>query len=224
MAGVILRTGVALAMALIMCREPVVAGAAPRALLLAQADQPVATSPSVDTPPAAPAKKKVVKKPSSKPQSDAAPAKPPASPDATADAAKPNLVPPIELVVLMMRASLIALDQANKTNNYTVLRALSGPGLQKQSPEELSKTFTVLRDKQIDLSPILVTKPRMTANPAILPNGYLHLAALFPTKPLSIACVVEMQPVGGFWRLAGININLVAAEAQPVAAPPAKQP
>jgi len=222
MAGAILRTGVALAMALMLGAGPVLAGGPLRSVQFAQADQPAATSPSVETPPAAPAKKKLVKKPPAKaqPATEA-----PASQEAAAgDAAKPNPVPPIELVVLMMRASLIALDQANKTNNYTVLRALSGPGLQKQSPEELSKTFAVLRDKQIDLSPILVTKPRMTANPAILPNGYLHLAALFPTKPLSIACVVEMQPVAGFWKLAGININLVAAEAQPSApAAPAKQ-
>lgn len=221
MAGVILWRGVALSLALTLGAGPALAEAPPRALQFAQADQPVTASPSVETPAAAPARKKAAKKPAAKPQPAA---EVPASPDVAAGAAKPSPVPPIELVVLMMRASLIALDQANKTNNYTVLRALSGPGLQKQSPEDLSKTFAVLRDKQIDLSPILVTKPRMTANPAILPNGYLHLAALFPTKPLSIACVVEMQPVAGFWRLAGININLVAAEPQPTTpAAPAKQ-
>ena len=134
-----------------------------------------------------------------------------AAPASTAAPASP--VPPVEIVVLMMRASIIALDQANKTNNYTVLRALSGPGLQAHTAEELSKTFEVLRTKQIDLSPVLVTKPRMTANPTVLANGNLHLTAIFPTKPLSIACIVEMQPVAGFWRLAGITINLVPAEA-----------
>jgi len=132
--------------------------------------------------------------------------------------ATPTPVPPPEILVLMMRASIIALDQANKTNNYTVMRALSGPGLQAHSAEELSTTFSILRDKAIDLSPVLVTRPRMTTEPAIAANGNLHLAATFPTKPLSIACIVDMQPVAGFWRLAGITINLVPAEPDAAAA------
>ena len=121
-------------------------------------------------------------------------------------------VPPVEIVVLMLRSSLLALDQANKTNDYAVLRALSSPAFQVRSPEELSKVFASFREKKIDLSPALVTKPQLKANPVVLPNGILHLAAIFPTKPLSIDCVVEMAPVAGFWRLSGLTVDLVPAE------------
>ena len=121
-------------------------------------------------------------------------------------------VPPVEIVVLMLRSSLVALDQANKTNDYAVLRALSSPAFQARSPEELSKVFASFREKKIDLSPALVTKPQLKANPVVLPNGILHLAAIFPTKPLSIDCVVEMAPVAGFWRLSGLTVDLVPAE------------
>lgn len=178
---------------------------------------PVQTSPSIETAPSPPAsaasKKKAARKPV--PPSVALPAEAAAA----QSSGKANPVPPIELVVLMMRSSLISLDQANKTNNYAVFRALAGPNLQAHSVDDLSKTFAVLRSQQIDLSPILVTKPRMTANPAIGANGNLHLSAIFPTKPLSIASIIEMEPVAGFWRLAGITINLVPAadDAPPVA-------
>ena len=204
----------------------VLAAMGPAVLAAAQSattQPPVQTSPSIAAPgPAAASpsvvapKKKLVKAPAAAP-AVVAPAVGAAGRVPTGNGANP--VPPIELVVLMMRASIIALDQANKTNNYTVLRAMAGPSLQAHTPEELSKTFALLRDKQIDLSPVLVTKPWMSANPAIEANGYLRLAAIFPTQPLSIACVVEMQPVAGFWRLASISINLAQAEQTSVPAP-----
>lgn len=193
-------------------------------LQLAQAAQ---TSPSVQLD--APVKKKPVKKVAPAGPAQAVPAVTTAQTTAPETKAAPGdakstPIPPIDIVVLMLRSSLIALDQANKTNNYSVLRVLSGPSLQAHTPEELSQTFAVLRQKQIDLSPALVTKPKLTANPAITADGNLRLAAIFPTKPLMIRCLVEMQPVAGFWRLAGISVNLEPLDPSLAPANPTAKP
>jgi hypothetical protein len=70
-----------------------------------------------------------------------APAAPAAPPAARPPAAAPQglSVPQPEVLLLMLRSALISLDQANKTNNYSVMHALGGPLLQPQSPERLAE-------------------------------------------------------------------------------------
>ena len=44
-------------------------------------------------------------------------------------------------VLILVRTSLLALDQANKTGNYTVLRDLGAPGFQANSAARLGRDF-----------------------------------------------------------------------------------
>jgi hypothetical protein len=138
---------------------------------------------------------------------------------AAAAAAAPIAVPPPEVLLLMVRTSIIAIDQANKTNNYSVLRALSGPTVQALTAEQLGEKFADLRNKQIDLAPTIVVQPQLIQQPAVSKEGALQLVGFFPTQPLQVHFQMVMQPVKGFWRLAGMTINVVPPGQTAVGAP-----
>jgi len=137
---------------------------------------------------------------------------------AATKAAQALPIPPPEVLLLMIRTNIIAIDQANKTNNYTVLRALAGPDLQGLTPEQLSEKFADIRAKAIDLSPTIVVSPQLTQSPAITPKGVLHLVGFFPTQPLQVRFHMAFQPVNGFWRLAGFSLDVVPPNAPKAAA------
>jgi hypothetical protein len=107
----------------------------------------------------------------------------------------------------MLRTTLLALDHANKTNNYAVLRALGGPELQKFSPEQLSQVFADLRNRGIDLSPVAIVTPQVSEAPQITPEGLLLLVGYFPTRPLQIQFQVAFQSVGGQWKIFGLTVK-----------------
>src|SRR5262245_35616863 len=55
-------------------------------------------------------------------------------------------------VLILIRTTLLALDQANKTGNYTVLRDLGAPDFQANSAAQLADIFAQQRRDNIDLS------------------------------------------------------------------------
>ena len=135
-------------------------------------------------------------------------------------------VPQAEVLLVLIRSALIALDHANKTGNYSVLRELGGPALQAYSSGQLATLFANLRNQNVDLLAVAVVTPQLTKQPTITAQGQLVLAGVFPTKPQSIAFDIVYQPVQGQWRLFGMNVSAtaVSAEAAPVAAPSQPQP
>src|SRR5262249_39993862 len=128
--------------------------------------------------------------------------KPDAAPKAAAQAQPPHLaVPRAEELLMLIRTTLVALNQANFTGNYTVLQDLGTPGLQaSNSSASLGNAFTDLRNRRIDLSPVVILSPELTENPSITPDGKLRLVGSFPTKPTRIDFVMVFQPVGRTWR------------------------
>ncbi len=135
----------------------------------------------------------------------------------------PNIaVPQAEVLLILIRSALIALDHANKTGNYSVLRELGGPALQAYSSGQLATLFANLRNQNVDLLAVAVITPQLTKQPTISAQGHLVLAGVFPTKPHSIAFDIVYQPVQGQWRLFGMNVSVtaVSAEAAPAVAPP----
>ena len=74
-------------------------------------------------------------------------AAPPAQPSATVKLLKPVLpkVPTAPAVLAMLRSTLIAVDQGNKTGNYTVVRDLGTPGFREaNTPAKLGLVFAPL--------------------------------------------------------------------------------
>ena len=114
--------------------------------------------------------------------------------------------------LILIRTSIIALQQANQTGNYSVLYALSAPGFQKvNSPERLSQIFAKLRSQNFDLSGILVLEPQLTILPELYANGTMRMAGFFPSVPMQVYFDLQFTPVQGQWRLIAISVDIGGA-------------
>jgi hypothetical protein len=123
-------------------------------------------------------------------------------------------------VLILVRSTLIALDQANKTGNYTVLRDLGAPAFQANSAARLGEIFAGLRHESLDLSGVAVLDPELTLLPQIDADGMMRMTGFFPSAPAQINFDLVYAPVNGQWRLFAITVGL--GQTAPVApAPPA---
>ena len=126
-------------------------------------------------------------------------------------------------VLILIRSSLLALDQANKTGNYTVLRDLGAPAFQTNSAARLAEIFAKQRNDNLDLSGVAAIDPQLSLLPQIEANGLMHMAGLFPSIPQQLNFELAFAPVNGQWRLFGISVTVgQAAPAAPE--PPAQKP
>lgn len=127
-------------------------------------------------------------------------------------------------VMILIRSTLLALDQANKTGNYTVLRDIGAPGFQSNTAAHLGEIFAKLRDDHLDLSGVAVIDPQLSLLPQIETNGLMHMAGFFPSVPTQVNFDLAFAPVNGQWRLFGISVSIgqmaPAAPAPPEPPPP----
>ena len=128
-------------------------------------------------------------------------------------------------VLILVRGTLLALDHANKTGNYSVLRDLAAPAFQINNPARLAEIFAGHRRDNLDLSGVAVIEPQLTVLPQIEANGMMRMAGFFPSVPKQVNFELAFAPVNGQWRLFGISVALgqiaPAAPAEPQAAPAA---
>lgn len=122
-------------------------------------------------------------------------------------------------VLILIRSSLLALDQANKTGNYTVLRDLGAPGFQANTAAKLAEIFAKQRNDNIDLAGVTVLDPQLTVLPQIESNGMLHMAGFFPSVPTQVNFELLFAPVSGQWRLFGLSVSLGQAAPVPPTSP-----
>jgi hypothetical protein len=123
------------------------------------------------------------------------------------DAAKPANIDR-NGVLMLVRSSLLALDQANKTGNYTVLRDIGAPGFQVNTAAKLAEIFSKLRNDKIDLAGVAVIDPQLSLLPQVEQNGLLHMAGFFPSVPSQVNFELMFAPVEGQWRLFGISVSI----------------
>lgn len=144
------------------------------------------------------------------------------TPASVAAQARALSVPQPEVMLILVRTTFIALNQANFAGNYAVLHALCAPRLQAAvSPVELGIAFTELREQRLDLSPVLLLVPELSEPPMITSDGTLRLAGVFRTTPAQVAFVTVFRPVAGIWRLEALSVQ---ARPAPIAAPVGLQP
>lgn len=131
-------------------------------------------------------------------------------------------VPHPNQLLILIRSTLLAANQANLTGNYSVLRDLGTPDFQQtNSAARLAEIFRDLRSRNIDIDPIAVLDAKLVQQPSIDPNGRLRLSGYFPSRPEQVNFDLAFQMMGGRWRLYGIALNTTRNE-QPVAATGAK--
>ena len=117
------------------------------------------------------------------------------------------MVPDSQGLVVLIQNSLIALNHANLTGNYSVLRDLAAPGFQKlNSPKQLAATFANMRTSGVNLSPIVLYQPKLVGDPAIDDKGFLRMAGFYETQPLQVHFNLVFQPVAAVWRLFEISV------------------
>lgn len=115
---------------------------------------------------------------------------------------------------LLIRTTIIAVNQANKTGNYSVLRDLGSPMFQiKNSVANLTEAFAAQRKADLDLSPVLFFTPKLTRVPAIDDDGMLRVAGYFPTEPQAVQFDLAFEFVGGEWRHFGVAVGTLPAAA-----------
>jgi hypothetical protein len=124
-------------------------------------------------------------------------------------------------VLILIRSTLLALDQANKTGNYTVLRDLGAPGFQANTDARLAEIFATQRRDNLDLSGVAVLEPQLTVLPQIEANGMMRMAGFFPSAPTQVNFDLAYAPVNRQWRLFGISVSL--GQSGPAAPEPAPQ-
>lgn len=127
-------------------------------------------------------------------------------------------------VLMLVRSTLLALDQANKTGNYTVLRDLGAPGFQTNTAARLAEIFAKQRGDKLDLSGVAVIDPQLSLLLQIESNGLLHMAGFFPSVPSQVNFELMFAPVEGQWRVFGVSLSVgqsaPMAPATSEAAPP----
>lgn len=123
--------------------------------------------------------------------------------------------------MVLVRSTLLALDQANRTGNYTVFRDLGTPSFQAaNTATRLAEVFANLRAKSVDLSGASVLEPQFTVAPTMTREGYLRMAGVYPAGPRSVGFDLLYATVDGSWRLFGVSVGIGDAPgAQPAANP-----
>src|SRR5215470_9150055 len=127
-------------------------------------------------------------------------------------------------VLILVRSTLLALDHANKTGNYTVLRDLGAPAFQVNTAARLAEIFANERRDSLDLSGVAAIDPQLSLLPQIEANGFMHLAGFFPSVPKQVNFEMMFAPVEGQWRLFGLSVQLGQAAPTAPAETPAPPP
>jgi hypothetical protein len=142
-------------------------------------------------------------------QQKGAPAQKDAPPQAT-------LPVSIEQALYLIRSTLLTLNDANRTGNYTVLRDLAAPDFQaRNTAADLGQSFADLRRRNFDLFAVALAAPQLSTAPYLDPNKMLRLTGYFPTRPLQINFDLTFQNVSGQWRLFGLSVATPQAPEPP---------
>lgn len=131
-----------------------------------------------------------------------------AKPAAQAPVRREPVLPTPEAMIVLIRSSLVALSQANTTNNYTVLNALGSQDFRAANPPaRLAQIFSGFRANNIDLTPVTFVTPQLTQQP-VMSGGRMRLVGHFPTQPMQVNFDLQFEPSAGSWKLFGLGVNL----------------
>jgi hypothetical protein len=128
---------------------------------------------------------------------------------APAAQAAPVVAVPDQLTLAkLVWSTMAAVDHANKTGNYFVLRDLGSPGFQSSNTAlTLAGVFSRLRGQRLDLADTFLVEPLFDFPPR-MEGGLLRMRGAFRLRPTGIQFDLLYQ-WNGTWQLHGIAINPV---------------
>jgi hypothetical protein len=137
----------------------------------------------------------------------------PALAQAPRPAASVNAIPDQGGLARLVWSTLAAVDHANKTGNYSVLRGLGSPDFQATNgAPALSRIFASLREQRVNLSDTLSIEP--TYELAGMDGGMLRLRGAFRMRPQAVQFDLLYQWNQG-WMLHAIAVRAVPFSSLP---------
>ena len=120
---------------------------------------------------------------------------------------------------------IMALQHANQTGNYSVLRDLGTPLFRERFDQaQLTAVFYNLRSRGVNFTPILFLPANLTKQPEMTEGNELHVVGDFQTQPLRIQYDLLFLQIDGVWRIRAVDaVPVQAAATAPapvVSAPP----
>lgn len=120
-----------------------------------------------------------------------------------------NKVPSGRALEALVKSSLLSLNDANVTGNYSVLHArLSKPFREQFPPEKLKATFKEFQKNGADFDIIAAMPPAYDPGPAVDEDGKLVVKGSFPTEPSRLRFELEYIPSDGEWKLIRIYVKV----------------
>lgn len=115
--------------------------------------------------------------------------------------------PDINVSARLVWATMIAVDNANRTGNYSVLRGIGSSDFQAaNSTERLAEIFRPLRYNRVDVGRAILIEPTFYLPPSVDSNGLLRLRGGFEFRPKSLRFDLLFKFEEGGWRLLGVSV------------------
>jgi hypothetical protein len=133
-----------------------------------------------------------------------------------APAAPPQVaMPDAEKIVLLLRTTLLTLNDALQSGSFAVMRNIASPGFREaNSAARLSAIFADLSQRGVDLSAAPIIVRQLTEARAInAQTGMLRLKGYFPGQSVRIDFEILYQAVQGRWRMLGLSVQPTAVAA-----------
>jgi hypothetical protein len=104
-------------------------------------------------------------------------------------------------------STMIALDNANRTGDYSILHALGAPGFQaNNSVGSLYDTFREFRESRTDIGRAILVEPTYYLPRTADKEGILRLRGGFETRPMAIRFDILFQQIDGGWRIMALSV------------------
>lgn len=105
-------------------------------------------------------------------------------------------------------STILAVDHANRSGNYSVLRDLGAQGFQiNNNAAQLAQVFAGIRAQRIDLSNALLVPPTYSEAPQQVQPDIFEVKGIFQLRPTSIYFDIFYRWEQGRWKLFGIDIQ-----------------
>lgn len=138
----------------------------------------------------------------------------PAAEKPTAAPARQVLIPDADNILVLIRTSLLTLNDAVLTGNFTVFRDKMAPSARAElTTGRLFKAFEHLATRRVNMSGLSLLAPELTEPPALDADGRLKLRGVFKNEPVGIGFHLLYELADAEWMLRGISVKLVTANA-----------
>ena len=124
------------------------------------------------------------------------------------------LAPNANVTLQLVRTSILTLNDALQTGNFTVMRDRGAPGFrQANTAAQLSRAFAGLLAQHMDLAAVSTMTPRLARPPSVDANNRLRVTGHFLSPPIRLDFDLLFVPYRGKWRLLAISVNPVRIKA-----------